>query len=56
MECSNGVGFGVGEEAQEGDGRTAQMDAQLHLIITDFFFSGQQTLVQHCKERKPVLG
>ena len=25
MECSNGVGFGVGEEAQEGDGRTAQM-------------------------------
>ena len=38
MECSNGVGFGVGEEAQEGDGRTAQMEAQLHLIITDFFF------------------
>ena len=24
MECSSGVGCGVGEEAQEGDGRIAQ--------------------------------
>ena len=24
MECSSGVGYGIGEEAQVGDGRNAQ--------------------------------
>ena len=37
MECSNGVDFAVGEEAKEGDGRTAQREVQLYLLITDLF-------------------